>query len=492
MRRRVFGMALSFLFAIACAVAQPRAQKFPLRFLGEIGHLEPGQRLTLAPGITATGVGAVIEGQDRQGQPWKVSPYLASGIGWTAVWTADFDGDGQRDLLIEAMFPGNGVCVNGASILLLLFDEQGRPVPSFLETALPRTEGDAFPYWPVHVSDLDKDRRAEFTLVDCRRADLGPAEIRAISNILTPDPATRQLRPVVNPNLAAYRKLIGQPLPFRPAPPAPARQPIDQPVSAISSAPWRDSQKPATVTLGSLPPAPLPESVVIDGPSGRRIDVGGVRALLREILATPPEAYRVRWRQGGLMWIGQTAAVPTQVPVQAELQVTRTIKRLQLAMEKPDKVGCVQSYYAPEDGEYLSLFRCGRSLTWTRTQGGTEEELTKDRPNRIRTSHTAFQHTVTTEAHFIRPKERKADVLVARTEGSSGLALAEWSTLGSLTPLYALHDPDGTLLEPRVIVPASLGHLLPAANSLVFYQIKSGEAQQVEARIVWKRIPQRP
>ncbi|MBS1833885.1 MAG: VCBS repeat-containing protein [Acidobacteria bacterium] len=489
MRQRFAGMALFLFFATACAAQQ----KFPLRFLGEIGHLEPGQRLTLTRRITATGTGALIEGRDRKGKPWKVSPTTAGGIGWTSVWTADFDGDGQQDLLIEALFPGNGVCVSGASILLLIFDGNGRPVPSFFETALPRTPGDEFPFWPVHVTDLNKDRRAEFALVDCRRADLGPAEILSIRNILTSDPVTRQLRPVVNPNLAAYRKLIGAPLPFRPSPPAPARQPIGKPVSSVSSAFWRDWNKPATVTLGTLPPAPLPQNVILDGPDGREIQGGGVQALLRGILAAPPDAYRVRWRQGDLMWIDQTfpgTPVPN-VPVQAELQVLRTFKKFQLAVEKPDDAGCVQSYYAPEDGEYLSLRRCGNHLTWTRTYGSTEEELAQNRPDRVRSSHTAFQHTVTTEAHFIRPKGVKADTLVARTDGADGLALAEWSTLGSMTPIYALHAQDGTLLEPSVSVPASLGHLLPASNSLVFYQI-NGFAQQVEARIVWKRGQRQP
>lgn len=77
-------------------------------------------------------------------------------MGVTHLWSADFDHDGQLDYLIARHFGLGGSCPKRASVLLLLFDELGRPVPWKFETPD-----------PVAVFDADHDGIAEFVAAPC-------------------------------------------------------------------------------------------------------------------------------------------------------------------------------------------------------------------------------------------------------------------------------------------------------------------------------------
>ncbi len=111
-----------------------------------------------------------VVGRDAQGKAWQVRLSQVGGLGWTEVWTADFDANGRRDLLFAMHFPGNGRCINSVDIALLLIDEQGRPAPWEISTMMP-ANSTRFPFVPVIIRDLDQNGSAEFVTTDCDRID---------------------------------------------------------------------------------------------------------------------------------------------------------------------------------------------------------------------------------------------------------------------------------------------------------------------------------
>jgi len=94
--------------------------------------------------------------------PWQTDPL-------PGIWSADLDANGRQDLLIGMHFPGLGRCVDGAELVVLLFESNGRPVPWQLSTQVPA--GGKFPYVPAIVLDADGNGRAEIVTTSCEYAD---------------------------------------------------------------------------------------------------------------------------------------------------------------------------------------------------------------------------------------------------------------------------------------------------------------------------------
>lgn len=156
------------------------AQPFPMRYLGELGHLAAGERIGPAAGVA--------EGVVRLAGPgWRYTRGVTGGIGWTTLYTADFDADGQADFLLADHFPGVGRCVNAASVTVVLFDRTGRPLLRELETYLPRTVGDEFPYTPIVVRR--RQGRAEFVTTGCdgKQTGVWRAEVPAAPVVGSPE-----------------------------------------------------------------------------------------------------------------------------------------------------------------------------------------------------------------------------------------------------------------------------------------------------------------
>ena len=153
---------------LAAGVAMGQA-RFPMKYLDEVGHLGEDHRkfadLRFARAYPDEG-GLRFEGRDHAGRIWRVWTKQVGGGGFTEVWTADFDHNGQPDLLIAAAFPGNGRCVSNVDITVLLFDASGRPVPWMVSTEIPYHES-RFPYFPVILLDTNKDGRAEIVTTEC-------------------------------------------------------------------------------------------------------------------------------------------------------------------------------------------------------------------------------------------------------------------------------------------------------------------------------------
>ena len=123
---------LIFVLLTETALAQPR---FPMRYLGEVGHLgTPGNPRSASLGFASVhadnGGGHLrVQGLDAGGKAWRVRmPIDGSGGGFTEVFTADFDANGRPDLLFADHFTGVGKCIDTLRLTVLLFDEAGRPV----------------------------------------------------------------------------------------------------------------------------------------------------------------------------------------------------------------------------------------------------------------------------------------------------------------------------------------------------------------------------
>ncbi len=150
--------------------------RFPMRFLDEVGNLgneysdEKRQSADLGIARVSADTGKLkVQGVDDAGQRWQVRLPQVGGLGWTEVWTADFDANGRKDLLFAGHFPGVGRCISRVEITLMLFGGQGRPRLWVVSTMIPNESG--FPYVPIIILDLNRDGRAEFVTTSCERIE---------------------------------------------------------------------------------------------------------------------------------------------------------------------------------------------------------------------------------------------------------------------------------------------------------------------------------
>lgn len=213
MLRKAFILAL-WLITESLGITQPR---FSMRYLDDVGNL--GNRFAgekrrsidvgFARVTTDRNSGRLrVKGTDLHGNAWRVELDQVGGIGWTEVWSADFDANRKSDLLFAAHFPGNGRCIDAVNLTFLLFDEDGRPNQYELPTRLPDTA--RFPYVPVIVRDLNHDGRAEFITTDCGRVDPpeGFGERRWVSGVYEAQNA--RLVTVRGADLRPYLRIAGQ------------------------------------------------------------------------------------------------------------------------------------------------------------------------------------------------------------------------------------------------------------------------------------------
>ncbi|MFN7935379.1 MAG: hypothetical protein U0R19_18770 [Bryobacteraceae bacterium] len=162
--------------SLLCSVGAFGQARFPMQYVDEVGHLgnPHSDEMRVSVDVGVARVRAVDGELMVEGEKWSVRIEQKGGVGWTTVWSADFDGNGRKDLLFAGFFPGNGRCVNnGVDVSVLLFREHGVPEVWELRTMLPDVT--RFPYVPILVRDLDGDRRAEFVTISCERVD--PPEI---------------------------------------------------------------------------------------------------------------------------------------------------------------------------------------------------------------------------------------------------------------------------------------------------------------------------
>ncbi len=478
--------SLLFLVGVLPLVAQPFSM-FPLRHLASLGHLEAGARPTpVGPHITATALAASdtvrLDGRDRDGHPWQVSLRTIGGLGWTEAFTADFDANGQPDLLIGSSFPGNGTCVNHAFIALLLFDPQGRPIPWMLETEVPSVETRP-PFVPILVVDANRDGLAEFVTTRCRPGAItGVYEARA-SNLT-----------LVTKHLAAYRQSAGglpaypaqwKPHWFRPVgrtrgfleglqsaefgcqvfPPNPdVRAPGD---------PCDKSAGAQSVISGQIV-AGWPEAIIFDGSSGREIDLLGNYSSIRRVME---QGYRVRPVGGNWFWADTDAPTrPARVTVDLVVAASRRRTLPVVASGNCQDL----DYFQPSTNLHLTERRCSPLGSWIRQGDGAVRASLPD-GRTVRRSYAAMQHTVSTELTYQPPPN--AGRLFGLADVAD-LTFVDWTTG------FALHDEQGSLLASPVYVPFS-ARLLFEADALVFHPLDAppGELLEVRGRLRWRAIP---
>jgi len=458
--------------------------------------MRPGEQKSLGASVVARllaeeGDPVRIEGRDRQGKPWLLLYSATGGLGFTTVWTADFDADGQTDFLIESMFPGNGACVNAATITLLLFDANGRPNPHPMETMMPEGEGSQeFPFKPVHAVDINRNGRAEFVLTDCSREAAS-----SVRGVYEAGPAGG-LTVVRNTNLAPYLKISGLPkakaIAQWPEPvvqllasqPAAVLTGLDSENLLCGSERCSNPAQEETILGDGRRIQGWPDTVVIDLPEGREIDMDGgwkgLQRVLREGLAVRADG---KW-----MWASAESgkAPPRRADVAVELVVTSTRQVRAPAVRKDGE--CLQVLYAPRSyGDVTELESCisgSGKLTFRRVDGGTVEQLLPDRRT-VRTAHTAMQHTVTNEVRYERPLEGVHLIGIAGC--CDFMDLTQWTPKSGSDPVFALHDRNGGLLVSRVLAPPKLGLLITNGYALVFFRPETGAVVEVHGRLQWRR-----
>lgn len=161
------------LLAAVLAAAQAR---FPMKYLDDVGHLGDTTGFDTRKSVDLSvarvfpdGDGILrFEGHDKTGKPWRVWLPQAGGTGYTDIWTADFDRDGQKDLLIAAYFSQIGRCNDGNAVTVLQFDKESRPVPWTVTTS---RHGKKSPFLPAIILHTNEDGRAELVTTDCNYPD---------------------------------------------------------------------------------------------------------------------------------------------------------------------------------------------------------------------------------------------------------------------------------------------------------------------------------
>ncbi len=247
------------------------------------------------------------------------------GVGWTEVWTSDFDADGHKDFLIGQMFPGNGVCVNPVRLTLLLFDANGRPVPWIGQTQLPDNPSGkelTFPYLPVRVTDTDKDGRAEFVLEDCAR-----------------DNRQREKKWVSAVHKAKSNRLDDRPASDR--------------IDGLRSGEFGRQAVRGRQTV-------IPDNIVFDGSAGRDIYIGDSTASWSALQRLIRDGYPIKWTSAvpDEKWVRVNTDQPTRpARVAVDMLVSASPKTAVTAM--PAGSGCVR-FVLP--GTATLLTRCVSGL----------------------------------------------------------------------------------------------------------------------------------
>ncbi|MFN7925468.1 MAG: VCBS repeat-containing protein [Bryobacteraceae bacterium] len=432
-------MRVIFLFVVAMAFGQ----RFPMRQAGSIRH--PGDPAEIDLGIAkvrgASDASVRIGGKDKHGAPWSVSFDAVNGAGQTEIWIADFDADGQKDLLVGRTFSGVGWCVNWTDILLLLFDGHGRPVPWSASTS--RDFQEAADSRPLIVKDANRNGRAEFVLTDCHRGNNG------------------EIRRQVEAFEASVDKLL-QPQT------APASEIVEQ-LIATDQGGWQ-------ILLSNRQSLEWTDQLIVDGPEGREIIIDQSPAPITRVMRY---GYRVQMSRG---WLWADAyQPPAPAKVQAELVVSSSKRQPASFLEGND--GCFDIHY-PGDNNPMTIRTCPGHGIRALTRGGRAEEYLPDRFS-LRVSNSAMGVTHTFDTKYERPPGATTLMAVA---GASRGDLTQW-----IQPrggrLFALHAGDGSLMAAQVQVPVD-GDLLASDRSLAFVTWLRGmpaQVVEVRGRIRWIR-----
>jgi len=446
------GMAVWFLlFALPLM-----CQRFPMKYLGELGHLSPGQRSGPARAVEE----GVVE---LTGKGWSVRFGVTGGVGWSELYTADFDADGQQDFLIGEHFPGCGQCISFTNVTVLLFDKAGRPVPWHFGTYLPDDpllKNAQFPYLPVWVIDADRDGRAEFVVTDCKR-DRGDG----MSGVYAARDGRLTLRRD-EAHMATYRRITGlsESRPWVAEELLPGYgEPFEGRIEELlgDGVGVEDGQK---IRIAGRSSANWPSMAIIESPDSRSIKMeGGWDALMHAIR----NGFPVR-RLGDSGWIVVDATAPV---VRANAVVEFDIAGISRAraVTEREEDGCIVLRLSNS-----SRRRCGNS--WNRNSGGTIEQLLPDGVT-IRTSHTAMHHTVTGETRYERPPG------ATRMTGMAEIGDFEITQWGP--NFFALHSGRGQLIASGVRLDAPGELVDAAADGLLMLQ--GNQLVTLRGRLRWRR-----
>lgn len=375
-------IAFVLLFVAGACAGQP----FPMRYRADLSP--SGETLVL------------------QGAGWRFETDAITGAGWTTVYTADFDRDGQQDFLIASHSPGNGNCGSATDVTVLLFDAVRRPSVWSFTTYIPSSKlfpNASFPFQPIWAMKLNG--RALFLPTDCSGAVVGAFA-----------PHNGRMESRQGMELAPYARWTG-PLWW-------AKEEASVPSSRVTGSANRIALSGNTleVEIGRKWVAGQPRVTVVDSARSRTIRVGTSWNVLLEALRNGWTAKEMNQKDE---W--QFNSLPVQ--------------KAQTINAQWETVGRITGNSGREgDCRYFSVENevtrvCG--ARWLRVSGGTRESVRPD-GRAVFVSHTAMDHTVSSTVRFQSPW------------GAATLTGAVWTGahwIGQWGPRrFSVHDRDGKLL----------------------------------------------
>ena len=209
------------LFILTSAVVCAQAP-FPMRYLDEVGHLgtDFDSRKSVDLGLARVLLdddALWFEGRDRAGKPWRIGVDKPGLVGSVDVWTADFDHNGQADLLIAPFMPQNGRCAFGIGIMILLFDRSGRPTAWGIDTQMPDwNDPSPLAHRPALVTVLKGDRHAEFVSVHCEYDYNSPGLGTNWTITGVYEARDARLIPMMNIKIGSYERAVKEAYPHGP------------------------------------------------------------------------------------------------------------------------------------------------------------------------------------------------------------------------------------------------------------------------------------
>jgi hypothetical protein len=162
-----------FAFLVNLIFAGPTIDPEP-KYLGEIGHLNSAidsRKIIHVGGIAIhwlAGDKVQLQGRSEHGHVWSTVLPTIGGLGWTTLWSADFDRNSRSDLLLLRSFPSVGRCPQTVEASFLMSDSNG---PKRWDTVTTIKYEEQLSGLPVFLFEDLRNRRFTWVSKACEYAE---------------------------------------------------------------------------------------------------------------------------------------------------------------------------------------------------------------------------------------------------------------------------------------------------------------------------------